>query len=325
MVIYNAFMGIHSPLGTQDHVQDVLGAAIGFLESGESVAIAIVTRTEGGSVRSCGALMAVSESGEVAGYLSGGCIDADVRLNALNALKTDQTQQLRYGTGSPFADIRLPCGGAIEVLIVPGAKLEILHQAHDRLNRRHTVSFAVQTDGTMTFCDDHSLPALFRVDYRPKLMLRIAGRGADCLAISRLALASGFEIQLQLPDEADIQAARAAGIVEVERLTTPASLPRVNDDASTAFVLMFHDSHWETALLWQALQGPAFYVGAVGSSRTHTARCELLRQAGTSQHDIERVRGPIGLVPSMRDASMLAISTLAEIIDVFHRVEADHV
>tara|TARA_R110001606_G_scaffold262838_1_gene411448 strand:+ start:114 stop:380 length:267 start_codon:yes stop_codon:yes gene_type:complete len=85
---------------------------------------------------------------------------------------------------------------------------------------------------------------------------------------------------------------------------------------------MFHDVHWETALLKQALDGPAFFIGAVGSAKTHAKRCESLRQAGTSEHDIKRIRGPIGLVPSMRDASMLAISTLAEIVDAFHSKEA---
>jgi xanthine dehydrogenase accessory factor len=82
---------------------------------------------------------------------------------------------------------------------------------------------------------------------------------------------------------------------------------------------MFHDTNWEAPLLRQALAGPCFYVGAVGSRNTHERRCAALREIGCPEHQITRVRGPVGLIPSMRDASMLAISALAEIVGEFHR------
>jgi xanthine dehydrogenase accessory factor len=311
-----------SPLATHEHPQDVLGAALGFAKSGAAVALVIVTATEGGAVRTPGALMAVSETGESAGYVSGGCIDADVRLNAVEALNSGQLRKLRYGTGSPFLDIRLPCGGAIDVVIVPNVAPDTISRIYERLDNRETVRFALLATGDIQFNVAPGEAPLFQTAYKPKLSLRIAGRGADCLALARLASASGFALSLQLPDEADVEAVRSAGIGRAERLTTPCSLAPVLDDASTAFVLMFHDVHWETALLKQALDGPAFFIGAVGSAKTHAKRCESLRQAGTSEHDIKRIRGPIGLVPSMRDASMLAISTLAEIVDAFHSKEA---
>ena len=311
-----------SPLATYEHPQDVLGAALGFAKSGAAVALVVVTATEGGAVRTPGALMAVSETGESAGYVSGGCIDADVRLNAVEALNSGQLRKLRYGAGSPFVDIRLPCGGAIDVLIVPGVAPETISKMYDRLEIRKTVRFAVLATGEIALDAVPDETPLFRTVYKPKLSLRIAGRGADCIALARLASASGLALHLQLPDEADFEAVRSARIGRAERLTTPCSLAPVADDRSTAFVLMFHDAHWEAALLKQALAGPAFFIGAVGSAKTHAKRCESLRAAGMSERDIQRIRGPVGLVPSMRDASMLAISTLAEIVDVFHSKEA---
>lgn len=314
-----------SPLATCEHPQDALRAALDFIDAGEEVALAIVTATHGGGVRAPGAMMAISRTGGSAGYVSGGCIDADVRLNAIRSLQTGQVQHLRYGSGSPFADIRLPCGGAIDVLIVPVTNAQTVTMALASLEARRPVSFAVQPSGEIAICDDPDMPAAFRTRYRPKLSLRIAGRGSDCLALARLASASGFNIRLQLPDQDDYDAARSAAIGKVERLTTPSSLPAVDDDAETAFVLMFHDAHWEKALLHQALGGPAFYIGAVGSARTHAARCALMQSASVPVADIARIRGPIGLVPSMRDASMLAISVLAEIADAFHKAEPAHV
>mgnify|MGYP003624419557 FL=1 len=311
-----------SPLATHEHPQDVLGAALGFATSAAKVALVIVTATEGGAVRTPGALMAVSQRGDSAGYVSGGCIDADVRLNAVEALNTGELRKLRYGAGSPFVDIRLPCGGAIDVLIVPNVTPETISMMYDRLDNRETVRFAVLATGDIQLDVAPGETPLFQTVYYPKLSLRIAGRGADCIALARLASASGFALHLQLPDEVDYEAVRSAGIGTVARLTTPCSLAPVEDDRSTAFVLMFHDAHWEAALLKQALGGPAFFIGAVGSAKTHAKRCESLREAGMSAHDIQRIRGPVGLVPSMRDASMLAISTLAEIVDAFHTKEA---
>ncbi|MGB3625931.1 MAG: NTP transferase domain-containing protein, partial [Henriciella sp.] len=92
----------------------------------------------------------------------------------------------------------------------------------------------------------------------------------------------------------------------------------LSDDPYTAFILMFHDTDWETPLLKQVLAGPAFYVGAVGSSKTQARRLDGLRQAGLAEPVLQRVRGPVGLIPSMRDASMLAVSTLAEIVEAYH-------
>jgi len=83
-----------------------------------------------------------------------------------------------------------------------------------------------------------------------------------------------------------------------------------------------HDHDWEPALLAQALAGDAFYIGAVGSPHTHVKRASLLKTSGLHADDIARIKGPIGLVPSLRDASMLAVSTLAEIIEVFHSQDA---
>jgi xanthine dehydrogenase accessory factor len=81
-------------------------------------------------------------------------------------------------------------------------------------------------------------------------------------------------------------------------------------------VCLFHEHDWETALLKQAIDGPCFYVGAMGSVRTHENRCKILREIGASQKQIDMIKGPIGLIPAQRNARFLAVSILAEIIQV---------
>lgn len=85
-------------------------------------------------------------------------------------------------------------------------------------------------------------------------------------------------------------------------------------DAHSAFLTLFHDHDWVPALLKGALDTPARFIGSLGSRRTHDMRKETLRQKKVPEHSIGRIRGPIGLILSLRDASSIAVSTLAEII-----------
>ncbi|MEL6860411.1 MAG: NTP transferase domain-containing protein [Pseudomonadota bacterium] len=301
-----------------EHAEDVLGALRDWTEAGKRHALVIVMSTEGGAVRAPGAMFAVSET-ESVGYISGGCIDADVVLQARHAILDGKTRVLRYGAGSPFVDLPLPCGGAIEVAIIPAPDQSVIEAACGAFAGRRAFDLIVSPDGALKLRGEAARAAKhdFVFSYTPKLRLRIAGRGADALALAKISEAAGLSTHLQLVDEDDLAAAASAGLSNVEQLTTPSQGSRVKDDAWTAFVLMFHDGDWEVPLLKQALAGPAFYIGAVGSKRTHAARCAALERADVAAADIARIRGPIGLVGSLRDASLLAISALAEIVEAF--------
>lgn len=298
-----------------EHAQDVLGQWLAWRKAG-AVALVVVTATEGGAVRAPGALLAVSTTGESCGYISGGCIDADVVNHARQALRSGRVEFLRYGNGSPFIDLPLPCGGAIEICVLPDAEADVLRACHDRLAARQPVMLTLSPSGGLGLGHMAGTNAL-SFQYTPRLRLRIAGRGADSLALARLAMTSGIETELQLRDSAEVQNARHQGIGQITKLTVPSTLPKLDDDPWTAFLLAFHDIGWEEPLLAQALTGPAFYVGAIGSKTTHARRCEMLRVAGIAERQIGRIRGPVGLIPSMREASMLAVSVLAEIVEAY--------
>ncbi len=292
---------------SQEHPLDVLTAYADWQTSGRHAALIMLTRAMGGAVRAPGALMAVSDEGDRFGYLSGGCIDADIALHAETSLKTGEIRTLRYGTRSPFLDIKLPCGGAIDVTVFPNPDRSNVIKAIESLQARKRVNFKL---GDTT--------QLYTAHYRPKLRLRVVGRGHDPLVLARIAISSGIMTELW-SNESDCLAAAEAitGLSKLTALTVPDQLPAVTDDAETGFVLMMHDPDWEPPVLASALAGDAFYIGAVGSPRTHARRCAALSSIGVSDTDIARIHGPIGLVPSLRDASMLAISTLAEIISAY--------
>ncbi|MCR9269730.1 MAG: NTP transferase domain-containing protein [Hyphomonadaceae bacterium] len=315
-MVYIAFMSAMAQTG--EHAADVLATLSKWQAQGEATALVIVTRTEGGAVRAPGALLAVSETSSL-GYISGGCIDADVKLQARQSIERGEVTHLRYGAGSPFVDLPLPCGGAIEITILPRPDERTMRTAAETLARRIPISLQLSHSGSLTLLSAGARISEddFVFGYAPKLQIRIAGRGEDALALATIATSAGYDVHLQVLDDEDVEAARECGVTSIETLITPAQLADVSDDPWTAFVLLFHDRDWEVPLLQQALRGPAFYIGAVGSRRTHQVRCDALREASASEADINRIVGPIGLVPSLRDASMLAISTLAEIIDTF--------
>lgn len=235
--------------------------------------------------------MAVTEA-HVKGYLSNGCVDADIIARA----RCGQSGGFIYGEGSPYKDIMLPCGGQLIVEIIQRPDHQLILTALKTLESRQDTELKLGRVSVLLV---------------PRLKLRIAGRGAACLALVDLAKSCGFDVLIQSPD-ADI-------VTEAQHLTNPNAPPSVADDHRTAVVCLFHDHDWEAALLQQALSSPAFYIGAMGSERTHKIRCKNLSVLGVSDEDISRIKGPIGLVPAQRDARLLAVSVLAEIIQTAQR------
>ena len=284
---------------------------------GAPVALIAVLGRRGGGIRDVGALMAVTDA-DVAGYVSNGCVDADVIFRARRCLENQRGEVSVYGEGSPFIDVKLPCGGRLDVLICPDPDPQAVRAVVDGLANRRPQRVTMTTDAIgVTEGVDQSPQRLGENSLvftaTPKMRVRIAGRGGEPLALARLALASDFHVLLQSPDEETLNIAASFG-AQTQRLQTPGALPQLEDDQWTAFALMFHDRDWDVALLAQALAGEAFYIGALGSQTAHDARRGALLDAGMSHEMLGRISAPIGLIPKLRDSTSLAISVLAEII-----------
>jgi len=281
------------------HPQDVLEFACAKLAGNVDVALIIASKVTGGAMRASGAMMCAASDGSVAGYISNGCVDADIIFQAQEAIAEQKPRALRYGDGSPFRDIILPCGGQIDLWVRPDLKPESIQMASNALKNRSEAELEIGPDGQTRF-------------YTPKLRIRVAGRGDAAAALSKQAVGAGFEVILQSPDK---NISQGKALVRFDHLVDPEKINMNDDDPWTAVVVMFHDHDWEPYILRQALSGEAFYIGAMGSSRTHEIRKLKLAELGLTAETIDRVTGPIGLIPSMRDANLLALSTLAEIVD----------
>jgi len=129
--------------------------------------------------------------------------------------------------------------------------------------------------------------------------------------LARAARGLGIACTAYSPEAAEVKALSAEGLAA--ELLEFGHAPDWQMDEQTAVVTLFHDHSYEPAVLEAALSSPAFYIGAMGSRGAHAARLEGLR-GRVDAAALTRLRGPIGLVPSQREAGRLAISILAEII-----------
>ncbi|PHR56977.1 MAG: hypothetical protein COA43_12730 [Robiginitomaculum sp.] len=289
------------------HPSDVLHFIACKYETGIACALILVTDITGGTLRAKGALMAVCENGESAGYISSGCVDGDIITRAQHALSLKTNTHIRYGEGSPFKDIQLPCGGSIEIFIATDCSQNLIIKLSSTLNARQSI-------GVNIWGDVLAINDTPEITFRPKLRLRIVGRGMPVINLAQQALHANLIVHVQSPD-AEMKALLPTHTeLSFEHLISPTSPPPCFDDHWTAIVLMFHDHEWEGDILKQALRHDGFYIGALGSLGTHANRCEVLQNLGVSPDEIAKISAPIGLIPSMRDANLLAISTLAEII-----------
>ncbi|MDO5656705.1 MAG: XdhC family protein [Paracoccus sp. (in: a-proteobacteria)] len=263
--------------------------------------LAVLIATEGPAPHAPGAVMACLPDGGRVGTLSAGCIEADIQIHAEAVRASGKPVTLRYGRGSPFGDLRLPCGGMIEVLLTPAPCPETIAKTLDRLAQREAVTLALAGPDGGT----HPLRL------RPEIKLYIAGTGPEPVALARLAQAAGLPHLLLSPDAAT-RAGHDGPSQPLGALWPEDFAP----DPFSAVVLFFHDHDREPPLMAAALRSRAFYVGAQGSRAARAVRDAGLRDLGLDDALIARARGPIGAITQAREPRLLAASALTEILEL---------
>lgn len=286
---------VHRVFAT-DQAMDVLRFAGDALQQGQSCALITLVEIDGGSARALGAQMAVRADGGYCGTVSGGCVEAAAAREALLAFAEGCDRILHLGKGSGFFDIALPCGGGIKLAI------HIIRQA----NMLEAVLDAHQHRRPLSLCYD---PVRQQLEIAAVLMP--TGWNSGCFythydaALQILLYAQGLEGEM-------LQQACAALKIELHRVERPDEHRMI--DHHTAIVVLHHDLDREIPVLHRALNSDAFYIGCLGSRRTHQRRVQQLLQDGVSAEQIERLAAPIGLFGPVRDANALAVSVLAQIL-----------
>ena len=311
----------------------VLGHALAWRQSGHAVTLVTVVETWGSAPRPPGALLAVRDDGVVSGSVSGGCVEDDLIARTKAALQQPPQQRavlpcmMAYGVSKEeAARFGLPCGGTLRLVQEPVTDTTWIAQVlqrtthHQLVSRTLTLSTGqvvlqdVQRGTPMAF-DGSTLTTLFG----PRWRLLLIGAGQLSQAVAAMAVALDFEVLVCDPrDEyASTLVAHAGG--QVRRVVgMPDDVVReIRPDAHTAIVALTHDPKLDDMALLEALGSDAFYVGALGSRRNQEARKKRLAEHfDIPEHQLARLHGPVGLRIGARTPAEIAVSIVAEVIQV---------
>jgi xanthine dehydrogenase accessory factor len=295
--------------GSWDKFDDyVIDFALETTRMGHRLSLVTLVEIDGSSPRQLGAQMAVSEHGDWVGYLSGGCIERAVVAEAIAAIEQNEGRRVRYGKGSKYLDIQLPCGSAIELSFDVDLTRSEFEKVDESLRKRKSACLEIQR-----FSNTFDTPMIRR--YRPRRRLIVFGVGPAPVQLARLGQLSGFEVHIYSPDQTTIATACDDNLSAIA-INGANAIPAFEADERTAIAFMFHDHEWERRLIPAALRTSAFYIGAMGSRRTHQQRLRTLVSLGIDETLLDRIRGPAGLFSSAKNSREIAASILAEIMQV---------
>ncbi|MDO8455534.1 MAG: XdhC family protein [Burkholderiaceae bacterium] len=319
----------------------VLGDALAWRSAGHAVTLVTVVETWGSAPRPPGALLAVRDDGMVSGSVSGGCVEDDLiaRTKASftsfggGTLAVEKPTMIAYGvTKEEATRFGLPCGGTLrlvqEPLLDPNWVAQLLARtaAHQLVARTLTLaSGAVRLSdavrGQAMQFDGSTLTTVFG----PKWRLLLIGAGQLSQAVAQIAVMLDFEVLVCDPRE-EYAASLDAGMNEMRGIRRIEGMPddvvrELVPDAHTAIVALTHDPKLDDMALLEALQSSAFYVGALGSRRNQDARKERLAEHfDLSEQELARLHGPVGLVLGAKTPAEIAVSIVAEIVQVKNAV-----
>jgi xanthine dehydrogenase accessory factor len=258
----------------------------------------------------------------------------------MDCLETRRSTLLDFGVSDDEAfAVGLACGGRIRVLVEPvgtALKEDMLATLVAARAARDAVLYAVDTD----IWERHLVPAspsnsdvqrrMFRTDtsgfegavfygvHNPPLRLLIVGAVHIAQPLTAIARMAGYDPVLIDPRAAFASDTRFPG--EALHIDYPDDvLNAIGIDARTAVITLSHDPKIDDPALTLALPSAAFYVGALGSTRTHAKRVDRLLSAGVSEADMNRLHAPIGLDVGAATPTEIAVAVMAEITQVLRQ------
>ena len=315
-----------------------LARAAAWLAEGKSVALATVVATWGSSPRPPGSLMAVDEGGAFAGSVSGGCIEGAVIAEAREVIADGTPRQLEYGVSDEEAwAVGLACGGSMWVYVEKITEPDLI----DALRTQRPVALATHLEsgahalvtagdvrGGLAISDESAAAArraladdrcvlvddgVFVRVFNPPLRMIVLGAVHVAQSLAPMAALAGFAVTIVDPRRAFATAERFPDVTLCHDWPDEA-LEALAPDARTAVVTLVHDPKLDDPGLEAALKSDAYYIGALGSRKTHGERLRRLSARGFSEETLARIHGPVGLDLGGRKPAEIAVSILAQAV-----------
>ncbi|ANT59399.1 XdhC/CoxI family protein [Salipiger sp. CCB-MM3] len=310
--------------------------ALAWHRAGRRAALATVIETWGSAPRRTGAQLAISGDGEIEGSVSGGCVEGAVIVEALEALDEGKPRELEFGVSDQDAfAVGLACGGTIRVLVEPVGDVlpeALLAELCTARAARTPVAYVVDLDSQVRQLAYDGHETAFRMDrsgfaeesrtfvaiHNPPLRLLVVGAVHIAQALLPMARIAAYDPVLIDPRGAFGSEARFPGETILDDWPDEA-VSKLGLDSRTALVLLTHDPKLDDPALEAALRSKVFYIGALGSTRTHAKRVARLGEAGFSEAEIALIHGPIGLDIGASGPAEIAVSIIAEMTRVLRK------
>ena len=319
-----------------DRYDNIPETALAWHRDGRGAVLATVVETWGSAPRRVGSQLVISGRGEIEGSVSGGCVEGAVVTEALEALEQGAQRLLEYGVsdGDAFA-VGLACGGTIRILVEPvGSVLpaSLLADLVAARAARQAVVYVVDLEhGTrhitaQDFADRRRMDRsgfedagqVFVAVHNPPLRMIVVGAVHIAQALVPMARIIGYDPVLVDPRDAFGNQDRFPGETILNDWPDDA-IASLGLDARTALVLLTHDPKLDDPAIAAALASDVFYIGALGSKRTHAARVERLGAQGFAGDRIARIHGPVGLDIGAAGPAEIALSILAQCTQVLRQ------
>lgn len=305
---------------------DLLPTIEQWAQTRHRVAVATLVNIIGSSPRPLGSEMAICDTGEAVGYVSGGCVESAVIAEALAVIATGKPRLLDYGAGSAVIDIQLACGGRIGIFVRELADAAE-HAARLRAARERREAVCMSTNlgtGDQSYFTGVAADATRVVDgrssvfaktYVPPIRLVLVGGNPVALALARMASPLGYEVTLLRP-YGPADPPPETSLVRYDRRGLEQALADTRLDAWTAVYTLTHQAEDDLMVLVHALPSPAFCVGVLGSRGNIPERLDRLREAGVDERARARLKAPAGLAIGARGPQEIALAILAEIVSL---------
>lgn len=326
-------------------MRDILPILERWTGRGQAVALGSVIERIGSAPRDPGATLAVSASGEVAGSVTGGCVEPAVIREATEVLNGSPGRICRYGlTDDDGFDVGLSCGGTIAVAVyaLDPALLGPLGDAvandapvaltvrlaEQRFGEQRLVSGegahgdAVEAAarsllelGESGVVETRDGELLFVESYAPRPNLYLFGASDHVAALVTMGKLLGYRVTVCDPRTTFMTRERFPDADELAIEWPDRFLENAPVDARTAVCMMTHDLKFDVPALKRALASNAGYIGAIGSEKTRAERDARLRDEGVGDADLARLHAPIGIQIGARTPEEVAVTIAAQLIE----------
>jgi xanthine dehydrogenase accessory factor len=330
-------------------MREILGEVTAWMQEGERVAVATVVEVVRSAPRQPGTKMAISESGRIAGAVSGGCVEGAVVEVADEILAGGPPRLLHFGSNFDPCSVGLPCGGEISIWVQefrPGRMAELtadgLRAAEVTVidGESAGAQLVVEADGVrsgslgspnldrlaeveaseLLWADRSERRGSLFIDVvAPPPRLVIVGAVDTAGALCTLARDCGWRSYVIDPRARFATAERFPDADQVLVAWPEEALIKLGGiDAATSVVVLTHDPKLDDAALLLALTSPARFIGAMGSRLAQAARRERLLASGLSEAELARLSAPVGLDLGAMSVSETALSIFAEVVASRH-------